>query len=134
MDSSSIELPGCEIEGISLSDDQLTIRFARAYIVKTMTGSVERTLWWQAGELVIDGIADPPPDRLPEGPLVCAGGDVGENVYTYRDMLPIPLESRGRVFCKLRFRGIDQPLIAHGSRIRLTLHEVPRYIRHIRPG
>ena len=121
MDSSSIELPGSEIEGITLENEVLRIRFSRALIVKTMTGSVERTLWSQKGALILGGAEVD--GEIPAGPLVAAGGDVGENVYTYRDMIPIPLDSRGRAHCDLRFRDSD----AH---LRAQAHS----IRHIRPG
>jgi hypothetical protein len=98
-----------------------------------MTGSEERTRWWQAGDLVIEGAllsSELPVDR----PLICDGGDLVENVYTYRDMIPIPLESRGRIRCDLRFRGTDERLTADGQTVRLEMADVPKYIEHIRPG
>jgi hypothetical protein len=131
VDSSSIELPGSEIERITLQDGVLRIEFSRAYIIKTMTGSVERTRWWQAGALVLEGAEVE--GRLPHGPLVCAGGDVSENVYTYRDMIPIPLESRGRTGCRLVFQGTDQRLEATGHTLRLEMKDVTKYIEHLRP-
>ncbi len=33
-------------------EGKLKVRFSRAYIIKTMSGSEERTRWWQTGELV----------------------------------------------------------------------------------
>ena len=63
-----------------------------------------------------------------------AGGDVGENVYTYRDMIPIPLDSHGRAHCDLRFRDNEAHLRARGQSIRLEMEATPKYIRHIRPG
>lgn len=132
MDSSSIELPGCEVAAISLAQGVLRVQFQRAYILKTMTGSVERTRWWQAGDLVLEGAEVA--GEIPPGPLVCAGGDVGENAYTYRDMIPIPLSSRGSARCMLRFQGQDQPLRATGTAIRLEMREVPKYIEHLRPA
>lgn len=132
MDSSSIELPGSDIESIALEAGTLRVRFSRAYIVKTMTGSAERTRWWQAGDLVIEGAEAEEP--MPTGPLVCAGGDVQENVYTYRDMIPIPLASRGRTGCDLHFRDSDERLVVQGESIRLELRDVPKYIEHIRNG
>jgi len=54
MDSSSIELPGSEIGSIRLLDGCLRVEFSRAYMVKTMTGSRERTRWWQSGAIVIE--------------------------------------------------------------------------------
>ena len=93
MDSTTIELPGSEIESISLKEGALIVRFSRAIIIKTMSDSEEQTRWWQAGELVFDDAELS--GALPDCPCVCEGGDVGENVYTYRDMLPFPLDSRG---------------------------------------
>ena len=132
MDSTTIELPGSEIDSISLEDGKLTLRFSRAGLIKTMSDSEERTRWWQAGELVFDE-AELTSDGLPDCPCVCEGGDVGENVYTYRDMLPIPLESRGRAHCDLRFRDRQQPLQAVASGVRLVMEDRPHYIEHIRP-
>ncbi|MEA3276438.1 MAG: hypothetical protein U9Q81_14350 [Pseudomonadota bacterium] len=131
MDSSSIELPGSEIDTISLQNGCLRVRFSRAFIIKTMTGSVERTRWWQAGELIMEGAEAV--GELPSGPLVCAGGDIDENVYTYRDMVPIPLDSRGRTRCELRFRNSDARLIVDGETVRLEMADLPKYIEHIRP-
>ncbi len=130
MDSSSIELPGSEVEFIELEKDTLRVRFSRAYIIKTMTGSTDRTRWWQAGDLVLDEAEIDGP--LPRGPLVCAGGDIDDNVFTYRDMIPIPLASRGRIRCELRFRDTASSLSAHGRAVRLELEEQPKYIEHIR--
>jgi len=132
MDSSSIELPGSEVESCNLDGGDLVIRFSKAFIVKTMTGSAERTRWHQRGELVLGKARLE--TELPQGPLVCAGGDVGENVYTYRDMIPVPLESRGHTHCNLRFAGTDQRLSATGASVLLRMFDVPKYIEHLRPG
>ena len=63
---------------------------------------------------------------------MCSGGDVGENVYTYRDMIPLPLESRGRIHCALGFEGTDLRLKAVAETIRLEMRKTPNYIEHIR--
>ena len=132
MDSSSIELPGSEIEGILVDGDTVRVRFSRAYIVKTMTGSVERTRWWQRGDLVMrDARVE---GGVPGGPLVCAGGDVFDNVYTYRDMVPVPLETRGRTGCRLKFEGLDRDLEVSAGETRLEMEDVPKYIEHLRPA
>jgi len=131
MDSSSIELCGSEIGAISLQGGDLRVHFTRAYIVKTMTGSREQTRWWQAGDLVME-VATAHSD-LPEGPLVCTGGDIDDNVFTYRDMIPIPLNSRGRARCDLRFRDTDAHLVVSAETLRLEMADVPKYIEHVRP-
>jgi hypothetical protein len=130
LDSISIDLKGSEISSIDLKDHCLRLRFSRAYLVKTMTGSHERTRWWQAGDLVIEGAEVA--STIPSGPLVCVGGDIEENIYTYRDMIPIPLASRGHARCVLRFDGIADLFVAQGREIRLEMRDTPKYIEHVR--
>ncbi|MES9905986.1 MAG: hypothetical protein ABW168_25340 [Sedimenticola sp.] len=130
MDSSSIELHGSEVESIQVEDDRVVIHFSRAIIIKTLSGSTERTRWWQAGELIFEGAEVE--GEVPECPAVCAGGDVGENIYTYRDMIPVPLESRGHAHCDLGFDGSDRRLRVQGESVKLKMDDRPRYIDHIR--
>jgi hypothetical protein len=142
VDSSSIRLPGSEIAGASFADGTLRVRFSRAFILKTMTGSDEQTLWWQSGELVLDGaelletlpaeVVDAAAAVPEDQSFECDGGDVEENVYTYRDMIPVPLTSRGHCGCDLGLRGITGRIRASGESIRLEMHETPHYIEHIR--
>lgn len=131
MDSSSIELPGAEIETISLQNGILNIKFSKAYIIKTMTGSNERTRWWQAGELIFTN-AKVETTMLP-GPLICVGGDIVDNVYTYRDMIPIPLVSRGYIRCILKFKNETQIFQSSAQTVHLKLIAVAKYIEHLRP-
>lgn len=130
MDSSQIELKGSEIQSIDWAEGLLRIRFARALIVKSMTGSRERTRWWQPGDLVLDGVVSAP--ALPQGSGVCAGGDLDANIFTYRDLIPIPFSSRGHIRCQLRLEGLPEPVIAEATGARLELEGVPKYIEHIR--
>lgn len=130
MDSSSIDLPGSRVESIEITGERVVVRFAPAFIIKTLSGSTERTRWRQEGALIFEGaeVTAEPPDC----PATCAGGDVGENVYTYRDMIPVPLESRGRTHCNLRFEGSDRRLVLHAETVKLEMVEHPRYIEHLR--
>jgi hypothetical protein len=130
MDSTTIDLPGSEIGSITREDGKLKVHFSRACIIKTMSGSEERTRWWQVGDLVFEE-AEVEGD-LPECPCVCDGGDVGENVYTYRDMLPIPLESQGRAHCELRFKNQSAKLKVMAIGVKLVMQDRPQYIEHIR--
>jgi len=132
MDSSTIELVGSNIQEVVVDGDTVRIRFAPAYIVKTLTGSTERTRWWQNGELVFAGAEVE--GELPPLPSICLGGDVGENVYTYRDMIPVPLRSRGQVRCDLRVEGSDARIRAFGEAVELRMEDVPKYIEHVRPA
>lgn len=132
MDSSSIELPGSEIASIDIEDGQVSIRFSPAYIVKTISGSDERTRWRQVGTLVFtEAVLE---GEIPALPAICAGGDVGQSVFTYRNMIPLPFEGRGHAHCDLRLKGTDQPLRVVGERVRLDMQDRPYYIEHIRPA
>ncbi|WP_456378481.1 hypothetical protein [Thiolapillus sp.] len=131
MDLTSIELPGSRITDIRLIDDEVRIRFEPAYLIKTMTGSEERTKWRQNIELVFEN------GELLEGgtmelPGVCQGGDVGENIYTYRDMIPIPLESRGQAHCDLGVAGSSLRIRVQAEGVRLVCDGMPKYIEHLR--
>ncbi|MCW8890072.1 MAG: hypothetical protein OQL20_05370 [Sedimenticola sp.] len=130
MDSSSIELPGSEIESIVIENATVAIRFAPAYIIKTISGSTERTRWRQQGVLLFSE-AEVEGD-LPPTPCTCEGGDVGQSVFTYRDMIPLPFEGRGRAHCELKIKGADQPLKVMGEAVKLNMEDRPYYIEHIR--
>jgi hypothetical protein len=130
LDSSSIQLKGSEIGRIEAEGSSITIGFSRAIIIKTMTGSVEKTKWWQAGNLIFEGVES---SELVNVPAICEGGDVGENIYTYRDMIPIPLDSRGQAHCDLYFADSDKHLKVSAVSVKLEMLSVPKYIEHIRP-
>ncbi|MCG8488542.1 MAG: hypothetical protein MI756_13805 [Chromatiales bacterium] len=129
MDSSTIDLPNSEIESVEYENGRLTIAFSRVIIIKTMSGSSERTRWYQAGELIFEDAELE--TALPDCPCVCEGGDVGENVYTYRDMIPLPLDSHGRARCDLKIKDQD-PLQAWAEGVKLVMKDRPRYIEHLR--
>ncbi|WP_338115471.1 hypothetical protein [Thiocystis minor] len=130
LDSTSIELKGAEISSIDLDQRCLRIQIARASLIKTLTGSTERTRWWQAGVLRMEDAVLLSP--LPVGPLVCTGGDLDENIYTYRDMIPIPLASRGHIRCELHFEGEASPFIVTASTVKLEMLDTPKYLEHLR--
>ena len=132
MDSTSIDLKGSRIAAVVVDGGTVRIRFEPASLIKTMTGSTERTRWRQNGELVIDG-AEVEGD-LPSLPADCAGGDVGENVYTYRDMIPVPLASRGHVRCDLKVAGSSARIRITGAAVALRMEDEPKYIEHLRAG
>lgn len=132
MDSTSIELSGSRIAAVEVDGDTVRIQFEPAYLIKSMTGSVERTRWRQNGALVFDGAELDAAEGLPGLPADCEGGDVGENVYTYRDMIPVPLHSRGRAHCALRVGGVVIRVTGEG--VHLDMQDVPRYIEHLRPA
>ncbi len=133
MDSTSIALAGSTIAAVTIDGDTIRVEFEPAYLVKIMTGSVEQTRWKQNGALVFEGAQIDAEQALPTLPAECSGGDVGENVYTYRDMVPVPLDSRGRAHCALKV-GDSGLIRIDATAVHLEMIDVPKYIEHIRPG
>jgi hypothetical protein len=68
-----------------------------------------------------------------EFPVTCDGGDVGENVYTYRDMVPVKLESHGHAHCSLKVKDSDQLIVIEGHSIHMEMQKTPKYIKHYTP-
>ena len=133
MDLTSVDLPGSVISSLTSEGGEVRIRLEPAYLIQTMTGSEERTRWKQNIVLIFEEA------ELLEGgdlelPATCAGGDVVENVYTYRDMVPVPLESRGSAGCDLGVEGSEKRIRVQAAAVRLEREDLPRYIEHIRNG
>ena len=138
LDSSYIELPGTRIAAVDRDGATLKVRLEPALIIKRMTGSKERTRWRQDGTLILDGVADgagPVTGAMDplEGPRGCTGGTIDDGLYSYRDMIPIPWVSRGRIRCELSLDGQTSPLRVEATAARLVMDAVPRYIEHLRP-
>ncbi len=131
MDANSIELKGSVISSINQEGSTVRIRFEPAYIVRTMTGSKERTRWQQTGDLVFDGVTRCD-NCSPSLPANCGGGDVTENIYTYRDMVPVPLASRGHAGCDLLIDGSEKHLHIEAGAVTLEMEDIPKYIEHLR--
>jgi hypothetical protein len=126
-----LSFPGSEIERVVHEDSRVTVSFSPFYILVSLGGAEERTRWRQAGEMVIeDARID---DDFPRCPCVVAAGEFRNNMYLYKDLVPLPLDSRGDVACTLRFEGTDDSTTLSGSSIRLNPLGERKYIEHIRP-
>ncbi len=131
MDLTSIKLAGSVIASVANNEEEVSIRFEPAYLIKTMTGSEERTKWTQNIELIFSG-AELEDLGQSTFPATCAGGDVGENVYIYRDMIPVPLDSRGSAHCDLFLDDTEQRIRVQAEAVKLVQQSTAKYIEHIR--
>ena len=137
MDSSHIELPGSQITAIVWEGSTLRVRFEPAVIIKRMTGSKERTRWRQDGTLILEGIvgaplSGPATAHGTENPRRCTGGTIDDNLYSYRDMIPVPWVSRGRIRCEFALEGEPAAFAVDATAARLEMDGVPKYIEHLR--
>lgn len=126
-----LQLPGARLESIERDgDNAITLHFSKVFLVQEMEGAFEDSLWTQAVALTMRDIEVD--GELPDCPCDVAGGDFTNNIYTYRDHAPLPVNWRGEVRCKLALEGKPGSVTISGSAMQLEQIEHPRYIRHIR--
>ena len=128
--SYTLQLPEARLESIEHDADAITLRFSRVQLVQEMENAFEDSLWTQAvnltiGDYSLDG-------ELPACPCEISGGDITNNIYTYRDHAPLPINWRGEVRCSLKVAGSDAVFSISGNTMQLEQLETPRYIRHIK--
>ncbi|MGD2056340.1 MAG: hypothetical protein PVJ15_05995, partial [Gammaproteobacteria bacterium] len=109
---------------------EVRLHFSQFHLVQEIENAFEDSLWTQAGTLIIHNrkIAG----KLPEYPCQVQGGDLTNNIFTYRDHAPLPIDWTGEVGCSLRISGTDHEISITGSGMQLELHDFPRYLRHIK--
>jgi hypothetical protein len=127
--TSSIQLPGAQLERIERGDNEIILHFSLVHLVQVMEGAFQDSLWQQACNLVIrnaeiDG-------ELPACPCEIRGGDMTNNIYTYRDHAPLPIDWKGSVGCKFTIAGSGAVFSIDANAMRMEMIDHPRYIRHI---
>jgi hypothetical protein len=126
----TLQLPEARLESIDRDADAITLRFSQVYLVQEMENAFEDSLWTQAVNLSIRGYSLD--GELPACPCEISGGDITNNIYTYRDHAPLPINWRGDVRCVLQPAGSDVMFSISGTAMQLEQIETPRYIRHIK--
>lgn len=126
-----LQLPESRLESIDRDgDDSITLHFSKVFLVQEMEGAIEDSLWTQAVSLTIRDIEID--GELPDCPCEIGGGDMTNNIYTYRDHAPLPIDWRGDVRCKLVTRDSGSSVTVSGESMQLEQIDHPRYIRHIK--
>ena len=125
-----LQIPGAQLASIEQTDNDITLQFSQVELLQEMEGAIEDSLWTQAVKLVIREISIE--GDLPECPCVIKGGDMIDNIFTYRDHAPLPIDWRGEVRCALVVAGSDASFSIDGESMQLKLIDTPRYIRHIK--
>jgi hypothetical protein len=126
-----LQLPGALLESIDRdADDCITLHFSKVFLVQEMEGAIEDSLWTQAVSLTIRDIEID--GELPDCPCEISDGDLTNNIYTYRNHAPLPIDWRGDLSCKLSVAGKEASVTISGSSMRLEQIDHPRYIKHIK--
>jgi len=128
--SNTLQIPGAQLESIEQADNEITLHFSQVQLLQEMEAAIEDSLWTQAVNLVIKGVELE--GELPECPCVIKGGDLVNNIFTYRDHAPMPINWHGEVRCTLTVEGTATSFTLGGDAMQLEQIEHPRYIRHIK--
>jgi len=125
-----LQIPGAQLESIEQADNDITLHFSQVQLVQEMEGAIEDSLWTQAVKLVISGIEIE--GKLPACPCTIKGGDMINNIFTYRDHAPLPINWRGEVRCALIVAGTEATFSIDGESMQLEQIGTPRYIKHVK--
>ena len=108
----------------------ITLHFSKVFLLQEMEGAIEDSLWTQAVSLTIRDIQID--GELPDCPCEISGGDLTDNIYTYRDHAPLPISWRGELQCKLTIAGTGAGVTIRGNSMKVEQIDHPRYIKHIK--
>jgi hypothetical protein len=125
----SLQLPGAQLERIERDDDAITLHFSLVYLVQVMEGAFQDSLWRQACKLIIRNVEID--GDLPQCPCEIQGGDMINNIYTYRDHAPLPIDWRGSVGCRFTLAGGGAVFSIDGTAMQAQMIDHPRYLKHI---
>jgi hypothetical protein len=128
--TNTLQLPGAQLESIEQADNEITLHFSQVQLLQEMEAAIEDSLWTQAVNLTIRDIEIA--GELPECPCVIKGGDLIDNIFTYRDHAPMPINWRGEVRCVLTVAGTGATFSIDGESMQLEQIDHPRYIKHIK--
>ena len=124
------QIPGALLASIEHSGDEITLRFSQVNLIAEMEGTFEDTLWTQAVNLTVKGIEIE--GELPACPCELQGGDMTDNIYTYRDHAPLPINWQGDVRCSFKAPAAGTGFSISGESMHLEQVGHPRYIKHIK--
>jgi len=125
-----LQIPGAQLESIDQADNEITLHFSQVQLVQEMEGAIEDSLWTQAVNLTIREIEIE--GELPECPCTIKGGDMIDNIFTYRDHAPLPINWHGEVCCALTIEGTGETFSIDGESMQLERIDNPRYIKHVK--
>jgi len=128
--SNTLQIPGARLESIEQGDNEIRLHFSLVHLIQEMEAAFEDSLWTQAVNLTITGISLD--GELPECPCEINSGDLTNNIFTYRDHAPLPIDWHGEVSCKLRVSGTDAVISIDGTAMQLEQIGHPRYLRHVK--
>ena len=126
----TLQLPGAQLESIEQGENEITLHFSQLQIVQEMENTIENSLWTQACDLVLRNIEIS--GELPDCPCEIKGGDLTDNIFTYRDHAPLPIDWHGDTGCKFAVANSDAGFSIDAETLQVERLEHPRYIKHVK--
>ncbi len=126
----TLQLPGARLDKIETDGNEITLHLTGVKIVRVMAATFEDTLWTQDCRLTIRDIEIG--GELPECPCEIGGGDLINNIFTYRDHAPLPIDWHGSIGCKFSVVDSGKVFSIDGESMQLERIDHPRYIKHIK--
>jgi hypothetical protein len=125
-----LQLPGAQLASIEHGEDEMTLHFSQVELLQEMENAIEDSLWTQAIDMTLKGIVIE--GELPACPCEITGGDLVDNIFTYRHHAPLPISWRGEVACKLTVAGSDTGVTISADTLTVRQIDHPRYIKHVK--
>jgi hypothetical protein len=126
----TLQLPGAQLKSIEQGENEITLHFSQLQIVQEMENAIEDSLWTQACDLVLRNIEIS--GELPDCPCEIKGGDLTDNIFTYRDHAPLPIDWHGDTGCKFTVANSDAGFSVVAEYLQVERLEHPRYIKHVK--
>jgi len=126
----TLQFPGAQLESIEQGDTEITLHFSLFHIVQEMEYAFEDSLWTQACDLVLRNISIT--GELPDCPCEIKSGDLTDNIFTYRDHAPLPIDWHGDTGCKFTVAGSETEFSIEAEYLQVVRLENPRYIKHVK--
>lgn len=124
-----MQLPGARLDRVEQDGTTVRLHFSEVHLVQEMDGAFEDSLWTQALTLSVDNAEIT--GALPDSACELAGGDLSDNIYTYRDHAPLPIDWRGDVGCKLSPATGAAEFSLRGTHLKVEQIDHPTYLRHV---
>ena len=125
-----LQLPEAQLDRIERTgDERIVLAFSRVFLVQVMEGAFEDSLWTQAVRLTLEDCEVE--GELPACPCELLGGELTNNIYTWRNLVPLPIRWRGDTACKLVVAGSGATCTIRARRLSVEQIDHPRYLRHI---
>lgn len=126
----SLQLKGAQLASIDQDENSITLHFSKVHLIQIMEAADEDSLWTQAINITLKNYTLE--GELPDCPCEIAGGDFTDNIFTYRNHAPLPIDWRGDTGFKLTIANGDETISIEAEFMQVEQIDHPRYVKHMK--